>query len=250
MSNSPFRNLVLPAILVSTTVFTVLNLTVVSRNSSPAFSSDASEAQEPQQNPTQPKDFLIRYVGFTIIISVGMGIATVEGLRKWQAFREASRIRTTTPVISASEPLTIKVPSLSDDGAFKELNSSPDKSPMVDWAEVDQFLYPPSQSGIPAMTLSSSAEDGSEPMQNLRVLASYQQYQTCRVQLPQGQHRLFAIQFEGQYYSFVRRAANQDQALKFATKLNQQGSRVIITITKAGYVIWIWQPDAYPELVS
>ncbi len=91
MSSSPFRNILLPTVLVSGTVFSALLITFVAHQPRPAaIDKSISETGEAQYiSPKEHRDALIQYVGFSMIVSVGVGVATIEGLRKWRYFWES-----------------------------------------------------------------------------------------------------------------------------------------------------------------
>jgi hypothetical protein len=91
MSSSPFKNLLLPTVLVSGTVFSALLITFVAHQPPPeAIDEAASEMGRTQYvSPKERRESTIRYVGFSVMVSVGVGIATVEGLRKWRSFWES-----------------------------------------------------------------------------------------------------------------------------------------------------------------
>ena len=84
MNQFRVRNVVLPAVLVASGVFSTLTLPFISSQSTPAW------LQAPGFLGNQPswvfdrenRDAAIRYVGGAIVVSVGAGIATIEILRR------------------------------------------------------------------------------------------------------------------------------------------------------------------------
>ena len=79
------------------------------------------------------------------------------------------------------------------------------------------------------------------------LLTAREQYQTCRICLPDAPERLLAILFEGQYYRFVKVATDRKQALSLAAKLEQKGQPAVITSTHDRDAVWSLAPDADPE---
>ncbi|MGJ3248305.1 MAG: hypothetical protein ACFE0I_19775 [Elainellaceae cyanobacterium] len=90
MASFPLSKVLLPGVLVSASIFSALTLPFVLSGSKPIviempplFSGEI----EPVFSPDR-KEFAIRYLGFTIVISVGAGLITAEMLRKWHSTRE------------------------------------------------------------------------------------------------------------------------------------------------------------------
>jgi hypothetical protein len=100
------------------------------------------------------------------------------------------------------------------------------------------FLKPPAQD-----TLGEEASQN-EAVTADQILASREQYQTCRVRVPDLQRCLFAVQVQGEYYSLFRSGATQAKALAIATKLKGKGNKPIVTQTEKGHAVWVWQPKA------
>jgi hypothetical protein len=84
MSRFRMRNVILPAILVSSGVFSILTLPIVLKKAGPLWREPQLLMDEPA--PTfferDNKNAIIRYVGGAIVVSVGAGIATIEILRR------------------------------------------------------------------------------------------------------------------------------------------------------------------------
>lgn len=95
MSSFPLKPVLLPAVLVSSAVFTALLLTFISRNSAPV----AIDVPPPDVEQTQPRQIQqisqlsIRQVGLAVILSAGVGVATAEVLRKWHAFHTSAQAK-------------------------------------------------------------------------------------------------------------------------------------------------------------
>lgn len=294
MSGSPFKTVVLPSILVATTVFSALTLSFVSRRSELAtLKLQAAESEEAKPSDIyESKDFAIRYVGLTIILSVGSGVLTIEGLRRWNGLRESMQIKRQRSRLEKQlrsqepqpEPATLVavgqdvavVEPLLEMGTHREvmpdqpfdgyslteqfdhaqanaehypLGFSSSDSPS-EWADLSEF-DPVAFYGDDLTQLASQA--GAPTQQGLltpQILESREQYQTCRIYVPHVQQHQFAILVEGQYYSFVRTATTRSAALKFATAITQRGQQSVITRTKSDYIVWAWEPEAFPELVA
>lgn len=76
------------------------------------------------------------------------------------------------------------------------------------------------------------------------ILASPGQYQNCYIRVADLDDRLEAIQWKGQYYSLFKVAETRQQALELVSKLKRRGDTVVITPTRQGYSLWVWEPDA------
>jgi hypothetical protein len=90
MSSFPLRNVLLRAVLVSSMVFSALTLPIVLLKPQPI----AIELPPFFEGEIQPilgsenQNLAIPYIGFSIVMSVGAGMISVEVSRKWQAARE------------------------------------------------------------------------------------------------------------------------------------------------------------------
>lgn len=92
MTNYSLSNILLPAVVISSAVFSTLTVPIALIKSEPV----AVEVPPYFSAEIQPifngehKDIAIPYIGFAIVASVGTGIAVVEVSRRWQAYREAA----------------------------------------------------------------------------------------------------------------------------------------------------------------
>src|ERR671932_1854663 len=91
MTSYPLSNVLLPAVFISSAVFSSLTVPFALLKSEPVvvelppfFSGEI----QPIFNG-EHKEVAIPYVGFAIVVSVGAGIASVEVIRRWQAYRES-----------------------------------------------------------------------------------------------------------------------------------------------------------------
>lgn len=105
MTSYSLSNILLPAVFVSSAIFSTLTVPFALIKSEPV----AVELPPFFSGEIQPifngehKDVAIPYIGFAIVVSVGAGIATVEVSRRWQAYRESMLIQES---IAAQEQTT------------------------------------------------------------------------------------------------------------------------------------------------
>lgn len=287
MSGFPFRDIVLPAVLVSSATFAGLTLPFA------FFSSDPVTVELPpffsgQIQPvfaTERKDMAIRYVGFAIVASVGAGMGTVELIRT----RHASQKLTQTQKQVSSLQLSLQ----GKEAQIETLKQSGDADSVSPMLELDEL--PEDDSGFPTLSLeqylaaetpelhsfgegmfdssltfgngatiaaewadagvsgSEQQIDQSTLVQTLSADFSPQvcrDFVTCRVRVPQLQRSLFALLYQGEYYSLFRVRENQTQAQAIVTRLHQSGRKAVMTEVESGYAVWTYQPHAYPDLAS
>jgi hypothetical protein len=95
MTSYSLSSILLPAVFVSSAVFSTLTIPFALIKTEPV----AVELPPLFSGEIQPifngehKDVAIPYIGFAIVASVGAGIATVEVNRRWQAYRESLLIQ-------------------------------------------------------------------------------------------------------------------------------------------------------------
>ena len=138
MTSYSLSNILLPAVFISSAVFSTLTVPFALIKSEPVavevppfFSGEI----EPIFNG-EHKDVAIPYIGFAIVVSVGAGIATVEVSRRWQAYREAALTQ---------EPS----PNLEQNSEEKEATNLPEYRP-----EVSAIDLPLNDEVLPIQTLS------------------------------------------------------------------------------------------------
>jgi hypothetical protein len=97
MTSVPLSNVLLPAVFISSAVFSALTLPfALIKSESVVVELPPFFSRENQPIEIQPifngehKEIAIPYVGFAIVVSVGAGIASVEVNRRWQAYRESA----------------------------------------------------------------------------------------------------------------------------------------------------------------
>lgn len=109
MTNVPLSNVLLPAVFISSAVFSALTLPFALIKSEsvvielPSFLSSDNQPLEIQPIFNgEHKEVAIPYVGFAIVVSVGAGIASVEVNRRWQAYRESVMTQEQLPSIPST----------------------------------------------------------------------------------------------------------------------------------------------------
>ncbi|NJR66214.1 MAG: hypothetical protein HC772_14245 [Leptolyngbyaceae cyanobacterium CRU_2_3] len=210
MSQFRIRNVILPAVLVASGVFSILTLPFVLSKSEPtgfALPEFLEESSQPVFDRDN-KNIAIRYVGGAIVVSVGAGVATTEMLRR---LHPANRL-----------PKTPK----------DSLNA--------------QIFQPMDEDQPNLILLSETTESSTLSPEPLLILP----YETYRIKVPHRQHTLFAILLDGQYYSLVRTHKSREKVFQIASSLRQRGEEVVVTPIEDRHAVWILQPEAYSELVS
>jgi len=76
-------------------------------------------------------------------------------------------------------------------------------------------------------------------------LADRRLYQTCHIQDPDHPHRLAAVTFEREFFSFFRRMDDATKLVAMLTKLSRRGDdKAAVTFTPKGYVLWVHESNA------
>jgi hypothetical protein len=92
MTSYPLSNVLLPAVIISSAVFSTLTLPFAFIKKEPLVVEVpplGSVEIQPLLNG-EHKDVAIPYIGFAIVVSVGAGMASVEVIRRWNAYRESA----------------------------------------------------------------------------------------------------------------------------------------------------------------
>lgn len=92
MTSYPLSNVLLPAVIISSAVFSTLTLPFAFIKKEPLVVEVpplGSVEIQPLLNG-EHKDVAIPYIGFAIVVSVGAGMASVEVTRRWNAYRESA----------------------------------------------------------------------------------------------------------------------------------------------------------------
>ncbi len=233
MKDSSATKVVLPALLAFITVFTTLNLAFSSQKENPLLAKLLLMGNREVKLTTIGADgnLTIRYVGLTIVASVGCGVAVVEVMRR------------------------LKVRSKAPQQALQNLISEDNPSTSIQIERnVEAFLQ--LQHNAPKSAPNPSSEllhtectcSGDECSLHSHSIELRQHYQNCWIKLPNLERRLFAIVSDGFYYRFVRLEKTQEQAANLATRLLHRNKQAVVTSANHGYAVWVWEPDAYPDL--
>lgn len=91
MTSYSLSNVLLPAVFISSAVFSTLTVPLALIKSEPiTVEVPPFLSQEiPPIFDGEHKEVAIPYIGFAIVVSVGAGIASVEVMRRWQSYRES-----------------------------------------------------------------------------------------------------------------------------------------------------------------
>ncbi len=276
MTSYPLSNVLLPAVFISSAVFSTLTLPFALIKSEPVvvelppfFSGEI----QPIFNGAH-KEVAIPYVGFAIVVSVGAGIASVEVNRRWQAYRESAQaqeqlqnlqqisLEQETPQEAQDLPeyrpeaSAIDFSTTTEGGGSQSLSAA-DAMTEAQHISVEapeqvidatQLGFPPlslpHQTTVPAVVsedpnlsqptsennsvqLVSSRVGSKSAVRDLdsacgRILESRTLYQTCRIEVPHLEQRLFAILVDGQYYSFFRAEKTKDKVLDIMAKIRHK----------------------------
>lgn len=295
MSNASLSNVLLPAVFISSAVFSTLTVPFALIKSEPV----AVEVPPFFSGEIQPifngdhKDVAIPYIGFAIVVSVGAGIASVEVHRRWQQLREAAMEQESSPNVQQNsqqqeaqqEPQELpeyrpEVSAISFSPTDESFGSQSQITPEIMKQEPDMagevpenvvdatHLFLPKLTIPPQTTAPSVVSEELELSQESdennsvgsiaavkdlnsafsKVLESRQQYQTCRIKVPHLERRLFAIGVNGEYYSFLRAERTKERVLEVMTLLSERVEKTVLTKTEKGYVIWAWEPEAFPAV--
>ena len=242
MDDSPFRRIVLPALLASGVGFAGLTW--------PLASDHAARLSERLPDPLgrwadsalityQHKEFSIRYIGFAILSSVAIGIGTAEAMRSQQR-RMQHRQGLLDKVLTESDldrPLA-EVSSLDTLSAPEAEPSQPhglggvEAKAALDWASLLR---------VPAVS------EELEPAPETREMLAIPIDQQSLYHLDGGdQNCCLAVAVEGEYYSFYRSRPNLDRARSLVQYLQRRGQQAIATWDDSGYVVWVHRPSAAP----
>ena len=90
MSSSSLSNILLPAVFISSTVFSILTVPFALIRAEPVVIELPFYSGEIQPIfDGNHKEVAIPYIGFCIVVSVGAGMATVEVIRRWNLLRSS-----------------------------------------------------------------------------------------------------------------------------------------------------------------
>lgn len=245
MDDSPFRRIVLPALLASGVGFAGLTW--------PLASDQAARVSERLPDPLgrwadsalityQHKEFSIRYIGFAILSSVAIGLGTAKAMRsrQGQVQRRQGLLDKVLAEVDQDPPANVSsLDTLSAPG------TEPSQSHRLGGVEADaaldwtSLLRVPSDSDYSEKESESGLEKGAGEM----------------LAVPMDQHSLYhlegsdqncclALAVEGEYYSYYRSRPNLDRARSLVQYLQRRGQQAIATWDDSGYMVWVHRPSA------
>lgn len=293
MSGVSLSNVLLPAVFVSSAVFSTLTVPFALIKNEPIVIElpPFFSGEIPPLFDGEHKDVAIPYIGFAIVVSVGAGMATVEVNRRWQAYREALSCQKPSanfqanlsenaeklaeqelpeyrPEVSAldlsskasgllSQSLTApdiltEVQDMAVESHEPSLDSIQLVTPQLKSAQktrastsFEETLSLPQLSNgnhsvqLPVTTPVVSMPEGLDLDSALnKLLKSREQYQTCRLKMPHLKQRLWAIEVNGQYYSFFRVESTKEKVEEIIALMSHKVQEMVVTQTERGYVIW------------
>lgn len=267
MNQFRVRNVILPAVLVSSGVFSILTLPFVLDGAQtggfepPAFLKTSSQSVFDRED----KNAAIRYVGSAIVVSVSAGIATIEILRR---LHPSNRLSKTQKETLNSQIRQLEAsgsdPALLSEQAETTLSEWLAEEPVADWTpqgDRDTTDFSETEAVVQEFKAEPhlNAETLPVSLSGLQAIApptfvSSESYETCRIKVPHRQSKLFAILLNGHYYSLVKMHQSKEKMTAIAIELRQQGEKAVIThIDQSNdykYAVWMLQPDAYLEYAS
>jgi hypothetical protein len=241
MDDSPFRRIVLPALLASSAGFATLTWPLASDHAvqlSERLPHPLSRWADSALVTNQHKEFSIRYIGFAILSSVAIGIGTAEVMRSRQV-RSQRHQGLLDEVLAQSEDRSLAdTPNLDLAPQLTEVDGASTPNDALDWA---RFLQT-TPVKTPAL---DQAEALSRPAMAINQQALYQLQAA-------DQRRCLALAVEGEYYRYYRHRPSLDKARSLVQMLHQRGQRSIATLGitsdsvlgDTDYVVWVHQPSA------
>jgi len=253
MSSASFKTIFVPTLLTSSIFFYVLvsalNLVKLQSPESPPLPTNRLQYLTSKEN----KDLIIRNVGFCILGSVGAGLVVAEIARRQHAARKVgllnqqptSQISNDQQSSFATAPVNQLSNQVSSD--VQDMGWVSFQAQVEDW---NSFESVGTYSHVEDYEDHAEFHTGNEVNSSIASFSqSNQQGQKCRIRVPHLRQSLFAILLNGQYYSFARAEKNREKALNTVARLFDRGDRAVITQANNQYIVWIWQPNAEPDLV-
>ncbi len=242
MDNSPFRRIVLPALLASSAGFAALTWPMASDQAAQVsdrlpepFSLWADSALVPHQH----KEFSIRYIGFAILSSVAIGIGTAEAMRSRQGRSQRHQSLLDEVLKTASDrpldPADIDYAVAQTDAETAPLAESERPTAILDWSSLLQGsaqTKPQDLAPADAGLLSTALED----------------HALYHIQ-GANQQQCLALAVEGEYYRYYRNRPDIDKARGLVQQLEQQGKKAIATVDDNGYVVWVRESEQPQQAV-
>jgi hypothetical protein len=69
-------------------------------------------------------------------------------------------------------------------------------------------------------------------------------YTPCHIWVDDVGHRLSAVYVDNQFYSFFKVVPNPNKLLDIVARLGKRDDKAAITLTRQGYVLWAYEPQA------
>jgi hypothetical protein len=250
MDDSPFRRIVLPALLVASTGFAALTWPMASGHGSRwsqrlpyPFNSWVDSALITDQH----KEFSIRYIGFAILSSVTIGVGTAGVMRRRQSRiqRHQGLLDQALTAEGSNLPSALAISVPVDSALASEPASEPTSEPASGPIAADgPHLDWSSLLGETAATAIDRA-----PTLSAAVLSTpLESHEIYQVQ-SSGHYRCLAIKMGDEYYAFYRQRPNLDKTQTLVQQLQRQGQRAIATRDGSGYVVWVHQPDPVAPII-
>ncbi|MBW4459461.1 MAG: hypothetical protein KME47_04360 [Nodosilinea sp. WJT8-NPBG4] len=246
MDNSPFRRIVLPALLASSAGFAALTWPMTSDRAvqvSEQLPQPLSYWVDSALLPNQHKEFSIRYIGFAILSSVAIGVGTAKAMRVRQG-----RVQRHQGLL---DQVLLADDQQEDFGGDRLPTADHRQSHSTNLAAADHDAALTATTAKAATTLDwasllpttpdapAKAELASSPIDE-HVLYHIQGADQCRS---------LALAIEGEYYRYYRNRPDLDKARRLVQQLHQQGKRAVATWDDNGYVVWVHQPERPQQAV-
>jgi hypothetical protein len=228
MKHRQVPNILVPAIIGSSAVFALLTLPFFYAQTQLPPGAKASFFGQDLQPilATQNRDLTIRYIGGAMVVSVAIGLSTVELRRYWSR--------------RAFQP---------PEAAQADAQPDPDLTEFS--VESETIHLPPQwlQSGLEHQVSESGSTDRWPTLRtDAAVLELREAGKICRICVYPSQRRLFATEVAGQYYSFFQSVSTREAAWEIAQQLSPAQRQILITPVEQEYAIWVLQPQAEPDL--
>jgi hypothetical protein len=82
------------------------------------------------------------------------------------------------------------------------------------------------------------------PKPSRRIFLSPGDFRTCHINVPDMEERLPGIHFSDKLFSFFKVVPDREKALDVMEKIFDNGDDAVITQTRKGFVIWVFEPSA------
>ncbi|MGB3137965.1 MAG: hypothetical protein WBG38_15610 [Nodosilinea sp.] len=233
MDNSPFRRIVLPALLASSTGFAALTW--------PMASDQAVQVSDRLPSPIgqwvnsafvtqQSKEFSIRYIGFAILSSVAIGIGTAEAMRSNQR-RLQRRQSMLDEVLEATSERPLVDPADMDYASVSPAKVA--RFPEADTSTLDWS----------SLLADSSTSSETLDLEDIEALSTATEDHALYHVQGADQQRYLALAVEGEYYRYYRNRPTLDKANSLVQQLQQQGKKSIATLDDDVYVVWVQETE-------